>query len=110
MKKLRKKLRSQAGESIAETLVALLIAALALTMLAAMINSTVNMVKTSETKMDDYYKINLELEEIKPDPPGITLTLTDNVSKISIEKVVYQARNETFQKTPVVAYRSKPGT
>ena len=108
MKRLRKKLRSQAGESIAETLVALLIAALALTMLAAMINSTVNMVKTSEIKMDDYYKINLKLEEIGTDSQG-KITLTDG-SKISIEKDVYQARNETFQKTPVVAYRSKPGT
>lgn len=109
MKRLRKKLRSQAGESIAETLVALLIAALALTMLAAMINSTVNMVKTSETKMDEYYQNNLGLEEIGTDSQG-KITLKDDGSKISIEKDVYQARNETFQKTPVVAYRSTPGT
>ncbi len=110
MKRLRKKLCSRAGESIAETLVALLVAAIALTMLAGMITATANLVKKSEDKMEEYYTKSEPLEKISAGSETMTLTITCVTPNISISKSVYPAKNETFQKTPVIAYRSVGGS
>ena len=109
MKKLGMKLHSRSGETIAETLVALLIAAIALTMLAGMITATTNMVKTSEDKMDEYYKKSWDLETISAASP-ITLTIADDAAggNIRISETVNQYKNEIFQKTPVIAYVKPP--
>ena len=72
--KLMQRLRSQAGESITEVLVAVLIAALSLTMLALMISSTVSMVNTGKTKMNEYYT-GSEVLEIQP-AAGSSVTVT----------------------------------
>ena len=108
MKRLIKKLNSQSGESIAETLFAVLVAAIALTMLAGMITATANMVKKSEDKMDTYYTESRKLEEIGAGSE-LSLSIT-GVDDIKIEGIpVYSAKNGTFQKTPVTAYRPKGG-
>lgn len=101
MKKIGKKLCSQAGESIAETLVAVLVIAVALTMLASMISATVSMVKTSEAKMDDYYKANAALETLDADDP-LTISIKGNADVESIS--VVSAKNDVLSK-PVIAYR-----
>lgn len=114
MNRIRRKIQSNTGESIAETLVAVLLIALALTMLAAMISSTANMVKTSETKMSEYYETNAALETFAdPDGPieiAITVTNSSGVAssaEIESPQVDYKM-NEAFSKTPVVAYRLHP--
>lgn len=109
MKRIIKKLNSQAGESIAETLLAVLVAALALTMLAGMITAAVNMVKKSEDKMGDYYRESWKLEEINvgSDQLSLSINSTDNIKIEGIQ--AYPAKNETFQKTPVTAYRPVNG-
>ncbi len=105
MKKIGKKLCSQAGESIAETLVAVLVIAVALTMLASMISATVSMVKTSEAKMDDYYKANAALETLDADDP-LAVTLTVSIKgDAEVESVsAVGAKNNVLSK-PVIAYR-----
>lgn len=108
-----KKLKSRSGESIAETLLAVLVAALALTMLAGMITAAVSMVKKSEEKMDDYYRESWKLEQIEEagddaDTLNLSITGTDGITISGIK--VYSAKNETFQKTPVTAYRPANGT
>ena len=106
MKKIVKKLRSQAGESIAETLVAVLVIAVALTMLASMISATVSMVKTSEAKMDDYYKANAALETLSADKEmTVNISQGEEESSVLIESadVVYDINNVLSK--PVIAYR-----
>ena len=114
MNRIRRKIQSNTGESIAETLVAVLLIALALTMLAAMISSTANMVKTSETKMNEYYKANAALEtfaaSVEPIDVAITVTNSSGVaSSAEIESPKVDCiSNNAFSKTPVVAYRLHP--
>ena len=108
MKKIKKKLRSQTGESIAETLIAVLVIAVALTMLASMISATVSMVKTSEAKMEDYYKSNAALETLSAGTEmyvSISANNPESGSPDLIEsvKTVY-AINEVLSE-PVIAYR-----
>ena len=117
MKKIRRKLHSNRGESLSETLVAVLLITLALTMLAAMISSTASLVKTSEKKMDEYYKNNVNLETFAstaPDSP-ITVVITTetetgagSTGTIESPQVDY-VLNDAFSKTPVVAYRLSAG-
>ena len=110
MKKLGMKLHSRSGETIAETLVALLIAAIALTMLAGMITATANLVKTSENKMDEYYKKSWDLETISTATEPITLTIAEDTAdgNIRFSETVNQFKNGIFQKTPVIAYVKPP--
>ena len=104
MKTIGKKLRSQAGESIAETLVAVLVIAVALTMLASMISATVSMVKTSEAKMDDYYKANAALENLEAGEP---LTVSIKQGDTDVESIsVVSEKNDVLSK-PIIAYRMK---
>lgn len=109
MKQITKKLRSKAGESLAETLVAVLVIALALTMLAGMITSTANIVKASEDKMDDYYKISQELERLSgedestTEPPKTKIVITEETTSIATVPIM-TATNGTFSKYPVIAY------
>ncbi len=113
MNRIRRKIQSNTGESIAETLVAVLLIALALTMLAAMISSTANMVKTSETKMNEYYEKNAALETFSSTDSQtsivIAVTTTGDGSSNTIEspQVDYKL-NDAFSKNPVVAYRLHP--
>ncbi len=53
---LRKKLKSTSGETIVETLVSVLISALALLLLSTAIGTSVNIVLSSKTHMEEYYK------------------------------------------------------
>ena len=114
MKKIRRKIHSNVGESLSETLVAVLLITLALTMLAAMISSTASMVKTSEKKMDDYYKENAALETFVSTDDNTTVAITINTtedgssSTIESPKVDYTV-NDAFSKTPVVAYHLSAG-
>ena len=119
MKKIRRKLHSNRGESLSETLVAVLLITLALTMLAAMISSTASLVKTSEKKMNDYYKNNVQLEtfasaasEGKVDivlgdgsGSGMGAGSTGTIESPQVDYVL----NDAFSKTPVVAYRLSAG-
>ena len=113
MNRIRRKIQSNTGESIAETLVAVLLIALALTMLAAMISSTANMVKTSETKMNEYYEKNAALETFSSTDSQtsivIAVTTTGDGSSNTIEspQVDYKL-NDAFSNKPVVAYRLHP--
>lgn len=94
MKKILTKLRSSAGESIAETLIALLISALAMMLLAGMISSTNNLVRTSETKMNNYYDdtqkttgtADISIQIVETNDSGEEVTGTGStVEKIAIE-------------------------
>lgn len=73
-RRIKKRLKSQTGESIGEVLIALLISSLALVMLAGMISATNNMVKKSETVMNDYYACNNELEALTATRSNVTKT------------------------------------
>lgn len=99
---LCKKLHSQSGETIGETLVALLISSLALVMLATMISSTVNLVSKSQTKMDEYYKANIALENVNTGE-SMTIVITEAGAEEHIREQVLFTKNNTFSK-PVVAY------
>ena len=106
MKRLFVKVKSKAGETISETLVALLISSLALVMLAGMINSTVNLVKTSKTKMNAYYEASAALEIIPAsDEKKSTVTIESQSDSMKIEEPVYYQTNTTLGKT-VAAYRA----
>lgn len=109
---MKKKLRSQAGETLAETLITVLIIAVAMTMLAGMISATASMVKTSETKMNEYYQISAALEtfsEVVNDQdqaPTATITVTKNSENKNLDPVkIEYAKNEVFTEHTVIAYR-----
>ncbi len=105
-----KKLRSRSGETIAETLVGVLIAALALTMLAGAISASLNVITTSETKMNEYYGKNEDLAA--PAKEGMTVTLEDDSGEINLLPKtgsesgigVKYSTNDTFTTIPVAAY------
>lgn len=111
MKKIQRKLHSNLGESLSETLVAVLLITLALTMLAAMISSTASLVKTSEKKMNEYYKNNTQLETFASTTGKVKvdIVLGDGTGAGSSEAIespqVDYVSNTEFSKTPVVAYR-----
>lgn len=107
MKMIGKTLRSQVGESIAETLVAVLVIAVALTMLAAMISATTSIVKTSEEKMDDYYKANAALETLDTNVEPLTISIKEGDAEVQSISVV-SVTNEVLSK-PVIAYRYNKG-
>ena len=108
-KQLRKKLNSQSGETIAETLVALLIASLAMVMLASMINTTVNLVTKSKTKMEDYYKQSVKLEDTSAFDQQIKISIQSgsdsegSSGQAAIQEEAKYQINATFS-MPVVAY------
>lgn len=52
---LRKKLENTSGETIVETLISVLISALALLLLSTAIGTSVNIVQSSKTHMEEYY-------------------------------------------------------
>lgn len=101
LKELQKKLKNQSGETIGETLVALLIASLALVMLASMIQTTVNVVKKSETMMTQYYEAESEMETASSG--SATISITDAEGSLSVSESIKYAENSTFPK-PVVTY------
>ena len=117
MKKFKKKLHSKAGESLVETLVSLLIAAIALTMLAGTLNAASNIITKSRRTLDTYYSANEDetgvTGVIKMTGSGntgsVTMTMSgtntsENISLSGVPIVYY--KNETFSKTPVIAYKS----
>ncbi len=115
MKKLLHKLRGQVGESLAETLVAVLVIALAMTILAGMIGAAGNMVKTSETKMNEYYESNVKLENfseaggtatVNITASGEAASITGNIESVTVEYLI----NRVFSDHPVVAYRLAEST
>lgn len=98
---MRTKLKNQNGETIGETLVALLIASLALVMLASMIQTTVNVVKKSETIMTTYYDAESKMETAPS--ASATISITDTEGTLSVSESIKYSANTTFAK-PVVAY------
>lgn len=60
------KILSSRGETLTEVLVSLLIAGLALAMFAGMIQASVNIVSSSETKMQQYYTASNTLAKKDP--------------------------------------------
>lgn len=108
MKQIVKKLRSRAGETIAETLVALLVGTLALMVLAGMITATSNIIKTSESKMDDYYKECAKLATFETGGAGATgsgtavITVGESTT-VSVPVASYE--NNIFAGHTVTAYR-----
>lgn len=77
LKAAKLKILSNEGETLTEVLVSLLIAGLALAMFAGMIQASVNIVDSSEAKMQEYYTANnnLALKTI-PEATGGTVSLT----------------------------------
>ena len=113
---IRRKLRSRVGESIAETLVALLIAALALTMLAGAVSASSNIVTKSRTTLNNYYNA-MDSTVVKMADGGKTgkqIELVESESgwingPIESGSIVYYV-NETFARSPVIAYKKAAGT
>lgn len=104
MKQIVNKLRSRAGETIGEVLVALLVSTLALMILAGMISATSGIVKTSETKINDYYEANAGLETFDGAQGSAKLTLT--VGSHTVDVSVIYKQNSTFgTERTVTAYR-----
>ena len=107
-----RKLKNQAGETIAEVLVALLISSIALVMLASMISSTANMVTSSKSKMEAYYKANerLEKQNEKADV-SFSIQISDKEdTAISVQAAnIPGFKNEVLGKT-VYAYGNTPTT
>ena len=115
-KEIKGKLRNRAGETIAETLVSVLIAAVALMMLAQMISATISMVKTSEEKVDAYYRANEALTtltavqgaNVSSSAGSVSFTVSDDVTEglnIPAQAVtVYQNLNYSDAKRTVCAY------
>lgn len=101
-----KKLQNQAGESLAEVLVAILVIAVATTMLAMMITATLNMVKTSEKKMNEYYTDSQKLEKLDENTKNGTITIKGNDELEKVSVVYYE--NKAFTNSPVVAYKLTP--
>lgn len=56
MSYIRKKIASQRGESITEVLVAVLITSLAVLVFATMVSASTRIIRSSEIKMNKYYK------------------------------------------------------
>lgn len=111
MEKLKKKLNSQSGESLAETLVSVLIAALALVMLAGAMTAASGIVNRSKEKLegeDGYYAQIETLMKLESGTEGsmkISSTGSDSSLDQSVE-IVYNI-NESFDNTPVIAYKTK---
>lgn len=101
---MKKKLRNQAGETLAETLITVLIIAVAMMMLAGMISATASMVKTSETKMNEYYQGSEVLETFSGAERGPTVTLKIGTATFEPIPIEY-AKNEVFSDHTVISYR-----
>ncbi len=108
-KHMLQKLHSVVGETITEVLVALLISALALAMLASMIQAASNMITTSKTKMDEYYKQNNVLGNqtgTGTDPK--TFTFSENSTATDIKSETYTVKlfeNKEIGGTVVISYK-----
>lgn len=118
--KIVEKLRKRGGETIAETLIALLIAALALTMLAGAISVSSSIVTKSRNTLRTYYETNERTVVGMKSATGqanITFASVSNPDDpdgspdvtISLDpEAVNYFTNDTFKKSPVIAYKKKP--
>ncbi len=110
--KLKNKLKNHSGETIGEVLVALLISALALMMLAGAITTSSRLVTTSRDRQKDYYKANDALNG-RSGTSGSgsegTVILKEGTAEIKSSTVNFYINN-TFTKTPVIAYSLQDDT
>ena len=110
--KALKRLHSRKGESIAETLIALLISALALVMLAGAISTAGNLIRMSETTMENYYSGLNALGS--PNTSGLSISLKDKNGPVYLNTEgtasVEYAVNTGFPNRPVIAYCVNGGT
>lgn len=107
MRRVSGKLRSRSGETIAETLIGVLIAALALTMLAGAISASLNVITTSETKMNAYYDENEKVVGLSSGTINVSIEIDNGAVKLDGSKdavPVSAYANRTFTAIPVAAY------
>lgn len=110
--KALKRLHSRKGESIAETLIALLISSLALVMLAGAISTAGNLIRISETTMENYYSGLNALGS--PNTSGLSIEMNDKDGHVYLNTEgtasVEYAVNTGFPNRPVIAYCVNGGT
>ena len=110
----RRKIKNRSGESIAETLVALLISSLALVMLAGAITASAGMIKTTRSKLSDYYEANEYIAKMSAPVSSVsgltsdtnqTIVIAESTSSFSqsVTSISY-LKNDVFTDYPVVVF------
>lgn len=103
LSQIKKRIKSRNGESITEVLVALLISMLGLVLLATMITSSAKLITQSRDAMSGYVEKGNALAAGSGSSISsgkISISLNENSYTTSVSYFI----NDTFSKTPVVAY------